>query len=88
MLDGRRVAELALNMLYQEAFLRYLPVVVVGLDRREPVAATWLARNGARLVVQLPRTATTRERTCPSSATTGCRPPRVLAAVTGPSPMR
>ena len=50
-LDGRRTAELAFVLMYHESLLRHLPAVIGGLDERDPSAAHWLARTGARLMI-------------------------------------
>ena len=50
-LDGRRVAELIFPLMYQEAWLRYVPAIVGGLDDRDEASAAWLAETGTRVVL-------------------------------------
>ncbi|GJM37510.1 MAG: alpha/beta hydrolase [Acidimicrobiales bacterium] len=51
LLDGRRAAELIFPLMYQEAWLRYIPAIVGGLDDRDESSARWLAETGVRVLL-------------------------------------
>ncbi|MDW3217246.1 MAG: alpha/beta hydrolase [Acidimicrobiales bacterium] len=48
-LDGGRAAELIFPLMYQEAWLRYIPAIVGGLDDRDESSARWLGETGVRV---------------------------------------
>ncbi len=50
-LDGRRLAEFTFLLLYQEAWMRYLPAILGSLDDRDPSSAQWMASIGARTLI-------------------------------------
>jgi len=54
-LDGRRVAEFAFLLMYQESTLRHLPAVIGALDDRDPSSARWLASTGSRVLISSQR---------------------------------